>query len=301
MDFFQSFSNVVIPRWVKVTVAAVLISLLAMNLLTGFFGITGTERQEDWLEASIYLFGVLLPIWLIVFVILYSDGGTSALKTKTYEYMTKVLPASFKSIIEEPAKFYTAGQKTAKRTASPVKVLTNQYRDSCVCRYIIEFNDARRPAPETDAKAKKKARNKVRIHVSLELNVKKANLVIHIPEDRALAQLDHLTPSDLPDGITLGLDDIQLLFPHTMTGAIAEGYTPNATLQCNAFEGRAYYGLVLFKQLAPNFLTQPQEKLYFAQDLMFMLKAFYNENPAMFAADPAVASKQARPDDNTTE
>jgi len=304
LDFFQALGNIVVPRWVKLTVIFVLLALLAMNLSLGFLGITGDEKQESWIEAAIYLFGVLLPIWLIAFVVMYSDGGPNALKAKTYDYMTKVIPQTLKSLVEEPSEFYDAEKKRGKSVSSNVRVLSNQYKDSCIGSYILTFLERPSNVIAADMAFKVKAedkladktegeqppkRRKKEIRFSLELNVRKANLIIFIPCDEIREKLEKPSPAS-DAGERKGLlddfnfSDISGLFPHTITGSQSEGYLINESLAINEFDGKCYYGLVFFKRLEKGFLTLPQEKLYFAQDLMFMLKAFYNEQTDLFDA-----------------
>lgn len=296
MDFFQAFGNIVVPRWVKWTVVIVLLTLLAVNISIGFFGLTGNAQRESWIEAAIYLFGVLLPIWLIAFVVMYADGGPNALKAKTYDYMTRVIPETLKSVVEEPSEFYDAEKKKGKSVSSKVRVMSNQYKDSCIGSYILTFlekptsplagEEVRRD--ETDEEKDLK-RVKKEIRFSLELNVRKANLVIYIPCNEIrekLAKPSKTSDSGDEKGLLDDFDfsDISNLFPHTITGSKSEGYLVNESLAITEFDGKYYYGLVFFKHLEKGFLTLPQEKLYFAQDLMFMLKAFYNEQPDLFDA-----------------
>ena len=72
----------------------------------------------------------------------------------------------------------------------------------------------------------------------------------------------------------------------------SDAYTFNELLLDRVLYGRSYCVLVGSRSLAPDFLWNPAERLFFVQDLMFMLRAFATEEPALFAAaQPAAATK----------
>jgi hypothetical protein len=293
MDLFHIFSSLVVPRWVKLTVSCLLFSLLVINVTIAFLGIVGSGPKERWLEAAVYLFGVLLPILLLVFVVLNVDGGPGALKLKTFEYMTVTIPDSLKSIAEIPNGYYPVSKIKAQRTKSTVSVQSNQYRDSCLADYIVDFKD--RPTDillQAGQKGKRSEASSVgtvenrRIHLTLELNVKKANVAVYVPAAQAEWAAGLIPRIEDFDSLlkkrAFSLEHFRQLFPHTMKGAEAENYIINPSLFFHQKGDAFFYGVVLVKLLDNRFLTTPQEKLYFAQDLMFMIKAFYNEQRELF-------------------
>ena len=291
MDFFQMFANMVIPKWVKAVIALVLFALLGMNIFLGYFGLSDHIGNESWVAAAANLLGILLPILIIAFVLMYVDGGTKGLRIKTYDYMTKTIPDTLVSIVEEPGAYYNPKKTKGPRINSEVQVFSNQYRGSCIGNYIIKFPN--RLVDEGNPENKKSVfensqenRSHNKMHVSLELNVRKANVSVRIPACEA----------ELAVGLTKSLDEFKAgeenrkfsfkhfktLFPHTLQGSLSEGYIVNENIGYKKIGECYYYRIVFIKVLDDKFLINAQEKLYFAQDMMFMLKAFYNEKPGLF-------------------
>lgn len=97
----------------------------------------------------------------------------------------------------------------------------------------------------------------VTLQFKVELNVKKANVVIWIPVPG-----DESTPQSLQ-----GVENYQ----HVLAGALAEGYIQNAAPITDARLG--YLGFVFIKLLGDDFLLNPGDRLYFAQDLAFFVRA----------------------------
>ena len=294
MDVFQSLANMVIPRWVKAVVVIILVGLMVINVLLGYFGLAGNVGDESWVAAAASLLGVLLPILLIAFVLMYSDGGTKGLRIKTYHYMTQIIPETLVSMVEEPGPYYLPRKDKGKPIESKVQIHTNQYKKSCIGSYIIKFPGRLINAAEMKRKGKNAAadnhdgasRTQNTMHVSLELNVRKANLSVYVPARQAeldaglISKVDEFDSGAAKRPFTFA--NFQKLFPHTMEGCRSEGYKNNETLRYKKIGDCYYYGVVFIKDLGAQFLTKPQEKLYFAQDMMFMLKGFYNECPDLF-------------------
>lgn len=296
MDVFQTFSGFVVPRWVKAIVGFTLFVLLGVNVTIGLLGVVGPGDRSGWIEAAAYMFGVLLPIFIIVFVVMYADSGPRALKMKAYEYMSKTIPETLASIVEEPAPYYRAEKCRGRSIQSAVKVFSNQYRDSCITHYKIEFLDrlvdevqmvqSSRGKAKSMISVSASSRQKRSMHVALELNVKKANLVVFIPaapaevEAGLIASVNDFDES--ANGRPFNTSHFDALFPHTLAGAKSEGYSVNPNLSVGRQGKTLSYGIVLIRKLDDHFLTTPQAKLYFAQDLMFMLKSFFNERPNLF-------------------
>jgi hypothetical protein len=97
-----------------------------------------------------------------------------------------------------------------------------------------------------------------RLKFSVELNVRKVNLMFSLPDGVA---------STSSQANTAHLLNHQ----HVIAGALAEGYQLNERLVHYAGEdgGQA---LIFFKTLPEDFLLRPIEKLYFAQDLAFFVR-----------------------------
>jgi len=122
--------------------------------------------------------------------------------------------------------------------------------------------------------------------------VKRANVNIAFRHDHLarMAEADG-TPLD-PAGIlrshfqhTLEVEQIQARDagaqgPEGRTG-IAYAFNPEPLIR--VVDGRTYVVLVASTRLAEDTVWNPSEKVYFAQDLMFMIRALLQESPKMFA------------------
>jgi hypothetical protein len=86
----------------------------------------------------------------------------------------------------------------------------------------------------------------------------------------------------------------ETVFPHSLDAATAQiaddeleaarlgGYLFHGEVIQRELEGRRWYVLVGSCALAKDLLWNPAERLFVAQDLMFMLRAMVNESPEIF-------------------
>lgn len=110
------------------------------------------------------------------------------------------------------------------------------------------------------------------LQLSAELNVRKVNLMFALPEHMATQ--------------TASIHDIHMsAYSHVLEGAKAEGYQVNQQL-ARYGNSDGGLGLLLFKRLPEDFLLRPIEKLYFAQDLAFLVRGMA-EAARIASAHPA--------------
>jgi hypothetical protein len=113
------------------------------------------------------------------------------------------------------------------------------------CRYLIEFSGG------------------VLLRLEIELNVRKVSLVFYFDEG--------------------DFHGVEKSIEHTLAGAEKEGYIRNGVSIFKEWDGVPYRCLVLYKALAPDFLWNSAEKLYFAQDLQAMLNSLVWERSGLLA------------------
>ena len=104
------------------------------------------------------------------------------------------------------------------------------------------------------------------VQFQVELNVYKANVAL------AMAQL--------PPAVQLA-DPALAPLAHALQGAVAEGYQLNptpGTLQRT--DGRSGPALILYRTLSKDFLLEPAQRLYFVQDLSFLIAGVWHAQPA---------------------
>lgn len=265
LNFFDMISSVIIPRWIKFFIAVVLALLIVAYIFVGYAGLMDIEGKAGWIEATAYILGMLLPALLIGSVILFAETGIAALRHQGYRYLSETIPASA-VVLAEGAYEFTArpvGWFALRRNIDTVSVLMRPKPGGHFMLY--EFVA---PANAADSRDSRNLSYR-KIIIGVELNVKKANIIVHAPADKFA---EHAPESATPDDI----------FPHTLAGARNEGYTLNNALSKQTVGNVDYIAFVLYFHLSDKFLVRSNEKLYFAQDLMLMIKAFLNEAPQMF-------------------
>lgn len=262
MDYFSSFSTIVIPRWAQFCVVAV---LLALALIYGGLAYQGIidDSRTGWLMASAQLLAILIPLLLVIVVVASAQGGVSGLITRTRQLLDVTIPERA-TILVDP-EFQIAGARKVNRSdvAGPeMQVFSTRKAPSAI--YAIRCH----PHTETDSLGKTDGRALV---FAVEINATKANVVLLLPSAR-VEEADALHDA-------AGFEE---LVPHTLEAARAEGYWVNPRPVQRRLFGQPFTGLVLARRLDADFLVNPVKKLDFAQDLMFMVRGFINEQPGLF-------------------
>lgn len=245
MDLLQFIKLVSIARWLKFLSLGFVLFFLA---LAGYVVIEGLHLGKgDVLQAGTTLMGVLLPIFLVIFFLSFYESGTAPLGRATEKVLLELVPTILGKIREE-----------AVESGSPTQVQARLYK-SCVCRYTLKLP------------------GKYILHLSLEINVRKATVAIHFLADRVGKEL------------SAALDKITSTLPHTLAGAAKEGYHLNENLHSHVSEGKTYHTIVLYRDLPNDFLWNSAEKLYFAQDMLFFLNALVVEGERLLEKEGATS------------
>lgn len=262
MDYFSSFSTIVIPRWAQVCVVVV---LLALALIYGGLAYQGIvdESRAGWLMASAQLLAILIPLLLVIVVVASAQGGVSGLITRTRQLLDVTIPERA-TILVDPEFLLTGAKKVNRAAAADPEVHIFSTRKAPSAIYAIRSY----PHTDTDSVGRENGRALV---FAVEINATKANVVLLLPS----ARMD--TANAMGDVTAL-----EKLVPHTLEAARAEGYWVNPRLVRRKLFGQPFTGVVLARRLDADFLVNPVKKLDFAQDLMFMVRGFINEQPGMF-------------------
>ncbi|MFN3834786.1 MAG: hypothetical protein ACK4NO_02675 [Glycocaulis sp.] len=263
MDYFSSFSTIVIPRWAQFCVVAVLLALALIYGGLAYQGIVDDSRS-GWLMASAQLLAILIPLLLVIVVVASAQGGVSGLITRTRQLLDVTIPERA-TILVDPEFQLAAGAKKVNRPAvadPEVQVFSTRKAPSAI--YAIRCH----PHAETDNAVKADGRALV---FAVEINATKANVVLLLPS----ARMEEA-------GAARDVAAFEGLVPHTLEAARAEGYWVNPRPVRRTLFGQAFTGVVLARRLDADFLVNPVKKLDFAQDLMFMVRGFINEQPGLF-------------------
>lgn len=273
MDIFQQIRLSYLNRLVKLGIS---VFLALCTVLAAYIGYRGLfENEIGWIEASAYLLGILLPILVIGALLLFSSGGIEALQSRTSALLCENLPVFLKQIPDEGHRFRAASRPSpGAGSKNLAEVRIAHLRGRCYADYEIVV-----PAGDNSPEPK-------RFIIRVEVNVRKVNFNLYLPTHR-LETLCEM-PCDTSEFSERCNRIVRSAFGHTREGAQgrpvegAAGYTFNERLIRRRLAGQDFHCLVGSLALTDDFLWNPAEKLFFCQDLMFMLRAFLAEQSDLF-------------------
>lgn len=262
MEILRDLKTITLPWTTKAAAIALLFVAVAVNL--AIFGYGWIHHRNEVIAATLQLFGAMLPVLLVVIVLARADSGVKALQRRTEALFSGVVPDALARIAERPAVFYTPDRRRAPQPASTGKVFVNLQRGDCHGDILVF----------TPWEGAWKA-----MVLRLEVNVLRVNVNLCIPRS--------LLPA------TAKAAKAALSFRHTRAGAAAasehgENSAANSGYQfleeglVRTVCGVEFFCLVGSKFVGDEFLWDSAQQLYFAQDLMFMLRAFLAESPHLF-------------------
>lgn len=278
MDIFQQIRLSYLNRAVKLGIS---VFLLLCALLAFYIGYRGLfDNQIGWIEASAYLLGILLPILVIGALLIFSSGGIDALQSRTEVLLRRDLPSFLRQIPDGERAFGDPGSRCPTAPSDALAVVKiAQFAKRCYADYEVTL-------PDVQGKGSRR-----RFYIRVELNVKKANFNLYFPYE-SLAAI--CSEAEGGDDFAERCNEIVLSsFEHTRRGAAFESgdqagrYSFNERLLERRLLGQTYYCLVGSLSLPHDFLWNPAERLFFCQDLMFMLRAFLNERGGLFTLPEA--------------
>lgn len=287
LELLQGIKLFSIPLWVKAAIIALLAVLGAINTAVFFIGITN-EHREGWVKASVELLSVVLPIFILALVLWKSEAGVESLRRKTEEFFLSLLPSVLVRLVEADAVFFEAKKgHQLEDLHSSARVLVNLQKSDCYSDLVIL-------APESGGF--------VEVAMRLEINVKKVNFNLCLDEqlvrERFAEHSQHAVTIN-HENMEEVADWLAKRFRHTMGGAAMQdtrehaerkqppgSYQFNPTLLRRTLGGRTALCIVASCTVAQDFLYDPSERLYFAQDLMFFLRSFITEGRDLFRTIP---------------
>lgn len=158
-DLIRWLKLLALPRWAKVSLAAIMLFTLANALGLLVNGIL--DRDKDAVAAGISIMTVGLPVGLIVVAVVYSDGGLRQLKNLTHNVLDQDIPTA---LLEN----FNA------RPFMPVNWIPElQARTHGCCA------DYRILTPDSET-------SKEILHFIIELNISKVNVVLLLPHNPEL-------------------------------------------------------------------------------------------------------------------
>jgi hypothetical protein len=238
-DLIRWLKMLALPKWAKFGIATIMILIIGSALSLLSWGLINSKL--DVISSAVAILTVGLPVGLIVVALVFGDGGAGKLKDLTKLVLLEEVPDA---ILQNMAS--TSGHVHYK---NPKLIHT---LNGCIADYVLSAEGYTENA-NSDGRA-------LTFEFRLELNVRKANLVVWIP-----------LHSNVPD-----VDPGKLLAPYESCffGAVKEGYIQNTTPLQDIKQG--HVGFVFIRVLGDDFLLNPGERLYFAQDLAFFVRGLVN-------------------------
>jgi hypothetical protein len=179
MELLQSLRITTTPAWVRVLCGVIILASFVFNLYLGYQGLA--EGKLHRLEATAYLLGIVLPIFIIALLVLGSRSGESALQKRTRDALVKEIPTYLSQIPDAMPPFQSKPLRCKNKGEKRVfaQVSHNYPGSGCFCDYRILV-------PEKKKTLKSKT---YRIYIRVELNVKRANVNICIRDERVLRSM----------------------------------------------------------------------------------------------------------------
>jgi hypothetical protein len=222
-----------LPWWVKGLLVILLATLFVVGAGLIYFSIS--KQKLEFAAAGATLLTVLLPVSLIIVALIFGISGNKALNKETKKILLTELPDSIKGLLA-----LESNPDNAKLTA---KVR------GCIGYYKLDVSNYEQ----------QELSKSLRFHV--ELNVKKANLVIWLP-----TEVNDAVAADLLFK-QFGQNNVS-----TLNGAKLEGYLLNDQPSIAVHKKRQFVGCVFIIKLDPDFLMKAPLRLYWANDCAFFIK-----------------------------
>lgn len=281
MNISNQIQIIYIPWWIKIIVTIViLISITVCGYL--FYNALHDVNKSNWLAAGAYLLGIVFPILIIVLVVGGSSFGERSIIKRTERMLVKTIPYHLQFIPEETRVFrdfrkFKLAAQTPKEQLAKITMFYSKGR--CYADYRISV-------PDTDFFQK--------LELRVELNIKRANVNVSLKIDylKDLMKKENFAGSELKF--------LRSKFSHTLeverkqaverdiasaTGANTIAYDFSENLLTRKVDGENYLVIVATTALADDTVWNPSEAVFFAQDLMFMIRAFLQECPDIFIED----------------
>ena len=295
MNFFGQIQIIYLPWWIKFLVALIIVgATLICGLL--FYQALVDGDKPAWIEAGAYLLGIIFPVLLIVIVLGGATFGEQSILRRTEDILCVTIPYHLQFIPEESPEFidfrrYRRSGRPKEEDLARVELFHTKGR--CYADYIVTVPH-HRPDPEKVSESPQT----LRLFLRVEFNVKRVNVNIafriadlhrliepsdHGNDRNELAAIKEFLRGQFPH--TLAVEDLHTReaegVPGESSATIAYRFNPEFLVR--RIEGKKYLVVVASTRVPDDTVVNASEKVFFAQDLMFMVRAFMQENPRIFA------------------
>lgn len=280
MNISNQVQIIYIPAWVRVLIFILMFFSITVCAFLFYRALLDGDKP-DWIAAGAYLLSVVFPILLIVIVVAGSSFGEKSIIKRTEKILVQTIPYHLQFIPEEERSFvnfrnFRKSPKTVDGQLAEIKVFHSLGR--CYADYIITTPFEGRV---------------LKLNLRVEMNVKRANINVWF----SLNRLETLMRQEGFDGDmrsflsakfrhSLDIEDLQSTAkPQETRANIA--YSFNKSFLSRIVDGEEYLVVVATTSLPEDTVWNPSERVFFAQDLMFMIRSFMQERPEIFEASTA--------------
>lgn len=275
LENFGGIRSISVPVWLRLLIFLIVLAVLAADLAIALVALTN-PLHKDWFSVSVQLVGSLLPLLLAILLLAFSSRGPEAIRRKTSHLLLHLVPDTIACSLTWSPEFdvIEKAQWGRSRHGSTRIEIGHRPGDFC-CIYRISF-------PELHSMP---ARTRVVLLV-VELKVRQANMHLCVPR----SAFDNYC---IQSGMA-GFDAFKRAFDLTLGGAEKAGCKINPAIYQFPYSQDTFQtGVVVYRDLSEDFFTDPAEQLFWAQDMVTMLKGFVEEGLA--ASQPAPWFPEAMP------
>lgn len=265
MDILNNLKILSLPKWVVILLAFLILFLPMFSGWVFFLGANNFSKTEVTVSA-LGLLGSSFPILLASIILFFSNSGISSLKDKT----DKILDVHiYKALAFVPDNLISINDRKQELAS----VAHNHVKGVFYSDYKISFtNNITSEEPQ-----------KVTMIIRIELNVRRVNFNLYINERTLEKFIKNNGIEELQSDEVL-----KFLFPHcsaTQEVKVGENiihYQYNPKFLHRIFDDKDYLCIVGSSELSSEMLWNTSDILYFTQDLILMVRAFYQERPELF-------------------
>lgn len=279
MNISNQVQIIYVPLWVRAVVFLLVFASISICAFL-FFRALMDGNKPDWIAAGAYLLGVVLPILLLVIVISGASFGEKSIIKRTEKMLIDTIPYHLQFIPEAKRSFvgfrqFRSSSKIDTDRLAKIQVFHSPGR--CYADYIITTPFGGQV---------------LELNLRVEMNVKRANINVWF----SLKRLNELMEREGHEGDireflrsrflhSLGVEELQSTEntgSADKTNTIA--YCFNRTFLHRVVDDVEYIVVVATTGLPEDTVWNPSERVFFAQDLMFMIRSFMQERPEIFEA-----------------
>lgn len=262
LETFGGIRSISVPIWLKLLIFLIVLAALMADLAIAVVALTNLQHK-DWLSVAVQLAGSLLPLLLAILLLTFSSRGPDAIRRKTSYLLLHLVPETIAcSLTWSPEFDVIEKRQWGKTRLGSTRIEVGHRPGDFNCIYRISF-------PELHSLPAK-----IRVvFLVVELKVRQVNMHLCVPRDA----FDNFSSQS---GVA-GFAAFAKAFPLTLGGAEAAGCKVNPAIYQFAYSQNTFQtGVVIYRNLGEDFFTDASEQLFWAQDMVTMLKGFVEEGLA---------------------